>query len=93
MKIVYGVNSDYLLPALVSIWSIYKHTHRSVEIVIYGQDFNQRDYDLIDQFKEKKGSINDGTITVKSFDISIFEGYAPPPHKKQHVIRGSHFCH
>ena len=43
MQIVYGVNSGYLFPALISIYSIWKNATRSVEVVLYGEGLSDAD--------------------------------------------------
>ena len=50
MKIVYGINSGYLVPALVSSWSLVKNASKPVEIVIYGENLTARDTDIIHRF-------------------------------------------
>ena len=35
MQVIYGVNAAYVLPALVSIYSLWKHVSQPVDVTMY----------------------------------------------------------
>ena len=76
MQIVYGVNSSYLFPALVSIYSIWKVTSQPVAVTIYGEGFNSADSRKVGQVKELlQGKVE---ITLEEFDsgeLQQFSGF------------------
>ena len=65
-RLVYGINPGYLLPAMVSIWSVLKHTRRPIDIVIYGQQLGRNDLDVIQRLSDSHE--NTGSISVESFE-------------------------
>ena len=72
MQVIYGVNSDYVLPELVSIYSLWKHASQSVGVTLYVEDINEDDLDKIQRVIEGCGF----PIQVKDFDGAGFEEYS-----------------
>ena len=74
MQIVYGVNSGYLFPALVSIYSIWKHTSRPVCVTIYADGLTKVDTRKVHQARELLGQRVE--ITLREFDSAKFLEYS-----------------
>ncbi len=74
-QIIYGVNSEYLFPALVSIHSIWKHARQPVDVTIYGENWGPGDHAIVSQTTKMLGGSNK-SIVVKDFDSSVFEEYS-----------------
>lgn len=72
MQVIYGANADYVLPALVSIYSVWKHASRSISVTLYVEDINEDNLDKIRRVSEGCGL----AIQVKDFDASGFEEYS-----------------
>ncbi|MYA87759.1 MAG: glycosyltransferase family 8 protein [Boseongicola sp. SB0662_bin_57] len=72
MQVVYGVNSSYLFPALVSAYSIWKNASHPVDITIFGDKFGHRDHDFIRQVGTRCGH----AISVRNFDSSRFDEFS-----------------
>ena len=69
MQIVYGVNSNYLLPALVSVYSLWKNVRHPVDVTIFGDRFGQHDHEFIRKVSRRCGR----AISVLDFDSSAFD--------------------
>ncbi len=72
MQIVYGVNAEYVLPALVSIWSLQRSASQPVEVTIYGEGFCESHYNLIQRVGDNCGL----SISVSDFDETAFQEYS-----------------
>ena len=72
MQIVYGVNTEYVLPALVSIWSLQKSASKPVAITIFAEGIGEYQYDLIQRIRDTCGL----SITVNDFDETAFQEYS-----------------
>ena len=70
--VVYGVDSNYVLPALVSIYSIWRHTSGNIDITIFGHRLSEHDIDTIQHAANKC----DRNITLLDYCPKEFEGYA-----------------
>lgn len=71
--IVYGANSAYILPALVSIYSLQKNASRPVDVTLYleAEDLEPHDLDLVDKARNRLGL----RLEHKLFDDAVFQGY------------------
>jgi len=59
IKVVYGIDRNYVLPAAVSIYSLCEHSTSPLEIVVYGDEFRQSDYETFLKIGKEFGvSIN-----------------------------------
>ncbi len=55
-QVVYGANANYILPALVSIWSLHRTASRPVNVLLYLQaPIEPHDLDLIDRARDRLG--------------------------------------
>ena len=45
MQVIYGANEDYVLPALVSIWSMWQNSSQPVEVTLYVEKMQQHSLD------------------------------------------------
>ena len=72
MQIVYGVNAGFVLPALVSIWSLQRSASQPVEVTIYGEGFSECHYNLIQRVGDNCGL----SISVHDFDANAFLEYS-----------------
>ena len=72
MQVVYGVDSNYLLPALISAYSMWESASRPLDVTIFGEKLGQRDRDVIRQVSTSCGR----TISVREFDPSGFSEYS-----------------
>lgn len=72
MQVIYGANANYVLPALVSIYSLWKHASQSVGVTLYVEDINEDSLDMIRRASEGCGL----PIQVKDFDVTGFEEYS-----------------
>ncbi len=74
MQIVYGVNSGYLFPALVSIYSIWKVTSQPVAVTIYGEGLSNADSRKVHQVKELlQGKVE---ISLEAFDSGELQRFS-----------------
>lgn len=71
-QVVYGVNSGYVLPALVSMWSLQRKASRPVEVTLYVEDIGEYHYNTIQQVKSSCGL----SISVNDFDSTEFHEYS-----------------
>ena len=74
MQIVYGIDSDYLFPALVSIYSISKNTSQPVNITIYADGLTDSDTRKVHQTSELLR--RRVAITLREFNSAIFLEYS-----------------
>lgn len=72
MQVVYGVNSNYLLPALVSAYSVWKNASRPIDITIFGENFGCHDHEFVRQVSVRCGH----AISVRKFDSSGFDEFS-----------------
>ena len=72
MQVVYGVNSNYLLPALVSAYSVWKGASRPVAVTIFGDKFGNHDHEFVRQVSTRCGH----SISVRDFDSSCFDEFS-----------------
>ena len=72
MQIIYGVNAGFVLPALVSIWSLQRSARQPVEVTIYGEEIGESHYNLIQRVGDKCGL----SISVHDFDATAFQEYS-----------------
>ncbi len=71
MQVIYGATEDYVLPALVSIWSMWQNASQPVEVTLYVENMQQHSLDLIGLARDRLGV----PIQGKSFDETGFEEY------------------
>ena len=71
MQIVYGVNAAYVLPALVSIYSLWKNASQPVDITIYIDGITEQNRTAIQRVSESCGM----AIQVKAFEATGLEEY------------------
>ena len=72
MQVIYGANEDYVLPALVSIWSMWQNSSQPVEVTLYVENMQQHSLDLIGLARDRLGV----PVRGKDFDGTGFEEYA-----------------
>ncbi len=72
MQVIYGANEDYVLPALVSIWSMWQNASQPVEVTLYIENMQQQSLDLIGLARDRLGV----PVRGKTFDGRGFEEYA-----------------
>ena len=72
MQIIYGATENYVLPALVSIWSMWQNSSQPVEVTLYVENMQQHSLDLIGLARDRLGV----PVQGKSFDETGFEEYA-----------------
>ena len=73
-QVIYGVNAAYVLPALVSIYSLWKHTSQPVEVTMYVDGITEQNQYVIQCVNETCGM----SIQVKNFDGTGLEEYVNP---------------
>ncbi|MDE0144456.1 MAG: hypothetical protein OXI53_10585 [Nitrospira sp.] len=71
MQVIYGVNATYVLPALVSIYSLWKHTSQPVESTMYVDGITEQNQYAIQRVNDTCGM----SIQVKDFDATGLEDY------------------
>ncbi|MCY4131816.1 MAG: hypothetical protein OXF39_04120 [Nitrospira sp.] len=71
MQVIYGVNAAYVLPALVSIYSLWKHASQPVDITMYVDGITEQNQYAIQCVNDMCGL----SIQVKDFDATGLEGY------------------
>ncbi len=69
LQVVYGVNSNFLLPALISAYSVWKNASRPVDITIFGDRLGEQDHEFVRQVSTSC----DRTILYQKFDSSGLE--------------------
>ena len=72
MQVIYGANEDYVLPALVSIWSMWQNSSQPVEVTLYVENMQQHSLDLIELARDRLGV----PVRGEGFDETGFEEYA-----------------
>ena len=72
MQVIYGANENYVLPALVSIWSMWRNASQPVEVTLYVENMQQRSLDLIELARDRLGV----PVRGECFDETGFEEYA-----------------
>ena len=72
MQVIYGVNANYVPPALVSIYSVWKHASKPVGVTMYVEDIDEDSLDMIRRVSEGCGL----PIQVEDFDATGFEEYS-----------------
>ena len=70
-QVIYGVNAAYVLPALVSIYSLWKHASQSVEITMYVDGITEQNQYAIQRVNDMCGM----SIQVKNFEATRLEEY------------------
>lgn len=71
LQVVYGVNAAYVLPALVSIYSLWKNASQPVDITIYIDGITEQNRTAIQRVSESCGM----AIHVKDFEATGLEEY------------------
>lgn len=71
MQVIYGVNAAYVLPALVSIYSLWKHASQPVDITLYVDGITKENQQAIQRVSECCGI----AIQVKGFEAPGLEEY------------------
>ena len=71
MQVIYGVNAAYVLPALVSIYSLWKNASQSVDVTMYVAGITEHNQYAVQCVNETCGM----SIQVKDFDGSGLEDY------------------
>ncbi|MCY4151462.1 MAG: hypothetical protein OXE94_04410 [Aestuariivita sp.] len=79
MNVIYGVNSKYVIPALVSIFSVSKHTSKPVDFVIFGDQIEDDISIEAIMTVSDKCNLN---ISLRSFDADLFQEYKQLDGKK-----------
>lgn len=74
MQVIYGANAAYVLPALVSIYSLWKHVSQPIDITLYVDGITEQNQYAIQCVNETCGM----SIQVKAFDATGLEGYVNP---------------
>lgn len=72
MQVIYGANENYVLPALVSIWSMWRNASQPVEVTLYVENMQQHSLDLIELARDRLGM----PVRGECFDGTGFEEYA-----------------
>ena len=72
MQVIYGATENYVLPALVSIWSMWQNSSQPVEVTLYVENMQQQSLDLIGLARDRLRV----PVQGKSFDETGFEKYA-----------------
>lgn len=72
MQVIYGANENYVLPALVSIWSMWQNASQPVEVTLYVENMQQHSLDLIELARDRLGV----PIRGECFDETGFEEFA-----------------
>ena len=74
-QVVYGANASYILPALVSIWSLHKSASRPINVMLYLEaPIEPHDLDLIDHARDRLGLQLERKVFPENV-CSEFEGY------------------
>ena len=73
MKLVYGINSRYLFPVCVSIWSVWKNASRPVDITIFEDGISPSDFDVLKRLENTCKGL--GSINVVPFHLGQFKDY------------------
>ena len=73
-QVIYGVNAAYVLPALVSIYSLWKNVSQPVEVTMYVDGITEQNQYVIQCVNETCGM----SIQVKNFDGTGLEEYVNP---------------
>ncbi len=73
-QVIYGVNAAYVLPALVSIYSLWKHASQPVKVTMYVDGITEQNQYVIQCVNETCGM----SIQVKNFDGTGLEEYVNP---------------
>lgn len=66
MQVIYGVNAAYVLPALVSIYSLWKNSSQPVDVTIYVDGITEQNQDAIQRVSQSC----DRVIQVKDFEAT-----------------------
>ncbi len=74
MQVIYGVNAAYVMPALVSIYSLWKNASQPVDITIYIDGITKENQQAIQRVSESCGI----AIQVKGFEALGLEAYVNP---------------
>ncbi|WP_170600290.1 glycosyltransferase family 8 protein [Ruegeria arenilitoris] len=64
MNVVFGVDRNFLYPALLSAYSVVKNASRPVDVTIFGQDFTAQDIAAVDQLNR---AVDNGTVRYREF--------------------------
>jgi len=71
IKVVYGIDRNYLVPAAVSMRSLCAHTTAPLEIIVYGDGLEPSD----DQTLLKVGAASGATVDVRRYNPSSVEDF------------------
>lgn len=71
MKAIYGVDPGYLVPALVSVRSLWRHTNQVAGITIYGEGFVAEEQELVHRF----GDAWERSISIRDFDAQNLDEF------------------
>ncbi len=71
MNVIYGVDKSYLIPALISAYSVWKNASHPVDITIFGEGLCKQDHDAI----HRVSNICGNSIKFQRFDSKIFDDY------------------
>ena len=74
MQVIYGVNAAYVLPAMVSIYSLWKNASQPVEVTLYVEGITAQNQYAIQCVSDCYGI----PIQIKNFDVTGLEGYVNP---------------
>ena len=72
MQVIYGANENYVLPALVSIWSMWQNSSQQVDVTLYVENMQQHSLNLIELARDRLGV----PVRGECFDETEFEEYA-----------------
>ncbi len=82
MQVIYGANEGYVLPALVSIWSMWQNSSQPVDVTLYVENMQQHSLDLIGLARDRLGV----PVYGKDFDGTGFEEYASQSMRSYPVV-------
>lgn len=82
MQVIYGATENYVLPALVSIWSMWQNSSQPVEVTLYVENMQQHSLDLIGLARDRLGV----PVQGKRFDETGFEEYASQSTRSYPVV-------
>ena len=71
MQVIYGVNAAYVLPALVSIYSLWKNASQPIDVTMYVDGITEQNQYAIQGVNETCGM----SIQVKGFEATGLEEY------------------
>ena len=75
MQVIYGVNAAYVLPALVSIYSLHKHASQPVTVTLYVDGITEQHWEAIQRITQACAF----DIQVKEFNPTGLENHYANP--------------